>query len=58
MEPEVTMVESIRSFVEASRAVPTSWVCAVATTAAFGWLLVNDAIHPVLVYGLQLYLSF
>lgn len=52
------MVESIRSFVEASRAVPTSWVCAVATTAAFGWLLVNDAIHPVLVYGLQLYLSF
>ena len=46
------MVESIRTVVEASRVVPTGWLCAAATVSAFGWLLVNDAIHPVLVYGL------
>lgn len=52
------MVDSIRSIVEATRVVPARWAVAAATVAAFGWLLANDAIHPVMVYGLQLYLSF
>lgn len=29
-----------------------------AIAASFLWLLVNDQIHPVIVYGLELYLSF
>jgi hypothetical protein len=58
LQPEVIMVESIRTVFEATRTVPTRWICAAATTTAFGWLLAHDAIHPLLVYGLQLYLSF
>jgi len=30
----------------------------VGTIASFGWLLVQDRIHPIVVYCLQLYLSF
>lgn len=52
------MVDSIRSLVEATRVVPARWAVAGVTVAAFGWLLAHDAIHPVVVYGLQLYLSF
>lgn len=52
------MVESIRSVLEISRELPLRWASASAAAVAFGWLLAHDAIHPVVVYGLQLYLSF
>jgi hypothetical protein len=29
-----------------------------ATVASFGWLLAHDMIHPLVIYALQLYLSF
>ena len=28
------------------------------TTVSFGWLLMNDLLHPLAVYLLQLYLAF
>jgi hypothetical protein len=33
-------------------------VLAVATTLSFGWLLLQDLVHPLAVYLLQLYLTF
>ena len=34
------------------------YLLAAATTVSFGWLLLQDALHPFAVYLLQLYLSF
>ena len=50
------MLQSIRKAVPAA-AIPVEWLLAAGTVASFGWLLVQDRIHPLLIYVLQLYLS-
>lgn len=35
-----------------------SWLVPVATVSAFVWLLAHDAIAPLAIYALQLFLSF
>ena len=52
------MFETIRRTVAAPPAIPVQPLVAGTTVLSFGWLLANDLIHPVVVYLLQLYLSF
>jgi len=51
------MLQSIRKHV-AIPAVPSTLVLTAATLTSFGVLLAHDLVHPVVVYALQLYLSF
>ncbi len=51
------MLESIRRVASIPR-VPTQAILTAGTLAGFGWLLANDQIHAMLVYLLQLYLTF
>ena len=51
------MLETIRRSVALPR-VRVDYVIAAVTPLAFGWLLLNDHIHPLAVYLLQLYLAF
>lgn len=51
------MLESLRRAIAVPQ-VPVHWLLSVATIASFGWLLTQDRIHPLVVYCLQLYLSF
>jgi hypothetical protein len=37
---------------------PVKVLLSAATLASFGWLLAHGLVHPVVVYALQLYLSF
>ena len=52
-----TMIEAIRKSIALPR-VPVDRVISVATIATFGWLLLNDQIHPLAVYILRFYLTF
>ncbi|HET9228891.1 MAG TPA: hypothetical protein VFR31_19590 [Thermoanaerobaculia bacterium] len=38
--------------------VPGKVLLSVATMGSFGWLLAHDLVHPVVIYALQLFLSF
>jgi hypothetical protein len=38
--------------------IPVRVLLSIGTLASFGWLLANDQIHPLVIYALQLYLSF
>jgi hypothetical protein len=51
------MLESIRKHV-AIPALPGTLLLTLATVTSFGVLLAHDLVHPVVVYALQLYLSF
>ncbi len=51
------MLESVRK-IAAVPEVPVRVLLAVGTIASFGWLLAQDRIHPIVVYCLQVYLSF
>lgn len=51
------MLESLRKAVVIPSAPAWPWV-STASVAAFGWLLAQDLIHPVVVFLLQLYLTF
>lgn len=52
------MLESVRKHAVALPKVPTlSWLT-VGTVGSFAWLLLQDQIHPVVVYALQVYLTF
>jgi hypothetical protein len=51
------MLESVRK-IAAVPEVPVRVLVSVGTIASFGWLLVQDRIHPIVVYCLQLYLAF
>lgn len=37
---------------------PVKVLLSAATLASFGWLLAHGMVHPIVVYALQLYLSF
>ena len=52
------MFQTTRKTLAIPRAVPVQPLVTGATVLSFGWLLANDLIHPVVVYLLQLYLSF
>ena len=51
------MIQSLRKYVALPQ-IPVTASVAVGTFATFGWLLVQDQIHPILIYCLQLFLSF
>lgn len=51
------MLESIRSTVAISDG-PAKVLFSVGTLASFFWLLAHDLIHPLVIYVLQLYLTF
>jgi len=51
------MIASVRK-VAALPAVPLPAIYSAAALLSFGWLLVQDRVHPLVVYCLQLYLSF
>ncbi|HXT22456.1 MAG TPA: hypothetical protein VN923_17015 [Thermoanaerobaculia bacterium] len=52
------MLQAVRSRVAALPDLPLQLALATATLASFGWLLVQDQIHPLFVYFLQVYLTF
>jgi hypothetical protein len=51
------MLDSVRKHVVIPY-VPGKVLLSAATVASFGWLLAHDMIHPLVIYALQLYLSF
>ena len=51
------MLESIRKAVITFPEVPVQALLSVGAVASFGWLLLEDRVHPLLVYCLELYLS-
>jgi hypothetical protein len=51
------MLDSVRKQV-AVPYVPGKVLLSVATVGSFGWLLAHDLVHPVVIYALQLFLSF
>jgi len=52
------MLESTRQRVEALPRVSAQVWLSVGTLASFAWLLLQDKIHPIVVYVLQVYLTF
>ena len=51
------MLDSVRKHV-AVPYVPVKVLLSVGSLASFGWLLSHDLVHPIVIYALQLYLSF
>ncbi len=52
------MLEALRKAVPAISPISIDGILAVATTAAFLWLLVHGYIRPLAIYLLELYLAF
>ena len=52
------MLESIRSRDVAISRVPARVVFSAGTLLSFTWLLLQNKIHPIVVYLLQVYLTF
>lgn len=52
------MLESARKYVVALPKVPARLLLSAGTLASFAWLLSTNRIHPVVVYVLQVYLTF
>jgi len=56
------MLDSVRKQVAVSylpvKSIPVKVLLSVASLASFGWLLSHDLVHPIVIYALQLYLSF
>jgi hypothetical protein len=51
------MLDSVRKHVTIPY-VPGRVLLSAATVGSFAWLLAHDMIHPLVIYALQLYLSF
>jgi len=51
------MVEFAKKLVAVPE-IPMQWLAVAGTCTGFGWLLLQDRIHPLVVYCMQLYLSF
>lgn len=51
------MLQTIRKHVAIPR-IPVNLVLSAGAVASFGVLLAHDQIHPLVLYALQLYLSF
>jgi hypothetical protein len=55
---ESTMLDSIRKVAVGVPEVPTRLLVPVGTVVSFGWLLFQGKVHPLVIYCLELYLSF
>jgi hypothetical protein len=53
----IAMLDSVRKHV-AVPYIPGKVLLSAATLASFGWLLAHDQVHPLVIYALQLFLSF
>lgn len=51
------MLQSVQNLSE-SRTLPIEWIAGSAVLASSAWLLATDRIPPVLVYLVQIFLSF
>lgn len=51
------MLESARR-IAATPQVPSRVLIGLGTLTSFLWLLANDLIHPIVIYALELYLTF
>jgi hypothetical protein len=51
------MLDSVRKHV-AVPDVPVKVLLSVGSLVSFGWLLSHDLVHPIVIYALQLFLSF
>ena len=52
------MLDSVRKHAAAVPDVPIKVLLSVGSLASFGWLLSHDLVHPIVIYALQLFLSF
>lgn len=52
------MLESIRKSVIALPRVPVQVLLSAGTIVSFAWLLTQNRIHPLVIYMLQVYLTF
>jgi hypothetical protein len=52
------MLDSVRKHAVAVPHVPGRVLLSAATIGSFGWLLAHDLVHPLVIYALQLFLSF
>ena len=52
------MLESIRKSVVALPKIPVQVLLSISTVASFIWLLLLDRVPPIVVYLLQIYLTF
>lgn len=51
------MLESVRRIAAIPR-IPARLAIGLATVGSFAWLLAHDLIHPIVIYALELYLTF
>ena len=54
----MTMITAVRKRVAALPDLPLQLALAGGTLLSFGWLLMQDQVHPLFVYFLQVYLTF
>ena len=52
------MIESTRRRAQAIPRVPAQAILSVGTLSSFVWLLLQNKIHPIVIYLLQVYLTF
>lgn len=52
------MLDSVRKYVVALPRVPAQALLTAGTVASFAWLLLHNWIHPIIIYALQVYLTF
>lgn len=53
----IPMLDSVRKQIAVPQ-IPATTLFAVSTVASFLWLLSQDLVHPIVVYALEVYLSF
>jgi hypothetical protein len=51
------MLDSVRKHIAVPQ-VPVTVLLSVSTIASFLWLLSRDLVHPIVIYALEVYLSF
>ena len=51
------MLDSVRKHIVV-RQIPATTLFAVSTVGSFLWLLSQDLVHPIVIYALEVYLSF
>lgn len=57
IERRLPMLEQVRKRITVA-SLPLEWLLSVTSVGSFTWLLLQNQIHPLAVYLLQLYLSF
>jgi hypothetical protein len=52
------MLDSVRNRVEALPGIPVQVLLSAGTLTSFAWLLLQNRIHPIVIYLLEVYLMF